>query len=248
MKKYIRALALLLLACCAPAAAQTGGQSHTTQTVAQTPAVSTVFAVLTKSAESNSAAAGREFTLRTVSDVVVEGEVVIPKGSTLVGRIKDVKVKGGGVAQTSLSVVFEKALTKGGEELPLQAIIAAVAAPPDESADADPTYGMLHSSEQKMSGGTATRAASSGELPAGSRASETSEARAADLRAGLGGPLLLKADSQGVVGYEGLSLSWRLDEPPPVTVFSSKGKNLKLDAGAQMLLRMAAPRPRGQKP
>ena len=238
MKKY-SLCAVLILACAAPAAAQT---------VAPTPAVSIVFAVLTKPLESKSATAGQELTLRTISDVAVEGEVVIPKGSRLLGRITEVRVKGAGVAQSALSVVIEKALTPDGAELPLQAIIAAVAAPRDKSPDPDPTYGMLHSAEPKMVATSPGRTSVAGELPAGSRGGGTSEVAAADLQAGASEPLLLKAESQGAVGYEGLSLFWQLTEPPPTTVFSTKGKNVKLDAGAQMLLRMAPPRPARRKP
>lgn len=236
MKKYILCAALIL-ACAAPAAAQT---------VAPTPPVSIVFAVLTKPLESKSASAGQELTLRTISDVTVEGAVVIPKGSRLLGRVTEVRVKGAGVAQSALSVVIEKALTPDGAELPLQAIIAAVAAPMDKSPD--PTYGMLHSAEPKMVATSPGRTSVAGELPAGSRGGGTSEVAAADLQAGASEPLLLKADSQGAVGYEGLSLFWQLTEPPPTTVFSTKGKNVKLDAGTQMLLRMAPPRPARRKP
>ncbi len=231
MKTYRLVFALLALACPARAAAQGGA-----------PAVSTAFAVITKTAESKSAAAGQELTLRTITDVVVGGEVVIPKGSKLVGRITEVKVKGAGVAQSSLSIVIEKALTKDGAEVALQAIVVAVAAPRDKSSEPDPTYGMLHSSEPKMAG--PERTAVAGELPANGRAGNTSEVKAADMQGRASEPLRLKADSQGAVGYEGLSISWLLTEPPPVTVFSTKGKNLKLDAGAQVLLRMAPPRRR----
>jgi hypothetical protein len=224
--------AVLILAGSASAVAQTGTPA---------PAVSVVFAVLTKTAESKSAVAGQEVTLRTVSDVVVDGEVVIPKGSRLLGRITEVKVKGEGVAQTALSVVIEKAVTKDGAELPVQAIIAAVAAPKDKSAPPDPTYGMLHSNEPKMVGAAPGGAVGAGELPPASKAGRT--AQAADMQDGAGAPLLLREDSQGAVGYDGLTISWQLTAPPPVTVFSARGKSLKLDAGAQMLLRMAPPRP-----
>jgi hypothetical protein len=207
-----------------------------------------VFAVLTKSAESKSAVAGQELTLRTFSDVAVNGEVVIPKGSKLLGRITEVKVKGEGSAQSELSVVIEKAVTKDGAELPVQAIIAAVAKPREKSSAPDPTYGMLHSNEPKMLGTSPGLASGAGEPRTGSKAGSTAEATAADMQGGAGEPLLLREDSQGAVGYDGLSLSWRLTEPPPVTVFSSRGKNVKLDAGAQVLLRMAPPRAGKQKP
>lgn len=239
MKRFDCLFAVLILACSASAVAQTG---------APPPSVSIVFAVLTKSAESKSAVAGQELTLSTVRDVVVDGVVVIPRGSKLLGRITEVKVRGEGVAQSSLSVVIEKSLTKDGVELPLQAIIAAVAAPRDKAADLDPTYGMLHSNEPKMVSTAPGRTAAPGELPEGSKAGRSAEATAADIQGGADGPLLLNENSQGAIGYEGLSISWRLTEPPPVTVFASKGRNVKLAAGSQMLLRMAPPRPGKRKP
>ena len=54
--------------------------------------------------------------------------------------------------------------------------------------------------------------------------------------------MLLTEDSLGAVGYEGLSISWHLSIPPPLTVFSTRAKNMKLETGTQMLLRMASPR------
>lgn len=240
MKNYGRVFAALILFCSTSAPAQTSAPA--------TQEVIAVFAVLTKTAESKGAVAGQELTLRTVGDVVVGGEVVIPRGSKLLGRITEVKVKGGGVAQSALSVVIDKAVTKDGAELHLQAIIAAVAAPRDKSLALDPTYGMLHSGEPKMVGTSPGRASGAGELPPGSKAGGTAEVATADIQGGTDGPWLLDKHSQGAIGYDGLSLSWRLTEPPPVTVFSAKGKNVKLDAGAQVLLRMAPPRPAKQKP
>jgi hypothetical protein len=226
--------AALILACATSAAAQTG---------APAPAVSVVFAVLTKSVELKSATAGQELTLRTISDIVVGGAVVVPRGSKLLGRITEVELKGAGAARSALSVVVEKALTKDGAEVPLQAIIVAVAAPQDKSLADDPTYGMLHSAQPKMVATNPGSTGGAGELPHTSKAASTAEVQAAELQGRTKEPLLLKEDSQGAVGYEGLDLSWRLMAPPPVTVFSTKGKNVKLDAGAQMLLRMAPPRP-----
>jgi hypothetical protein len=85
VKRFGWVFAVLILACSASAATQTG---------AQTSSVSNVFAVLTKSAESKSAVAGQELTLSTVRDVVVDGVVVIPRGSKLLGRSTEVKVRG----------------------------------------------------------------------------------------------------------------------------------------------------------
>jgi hypothetical protein len=101
---------------------------------------------------------------------------------------------------------------------------------------------MIHSNEPKMTGGGASSAASGGTLSPSSKASSSAAVATADLKGRIDEPFLLDEKSQGAVGYEGLSLSWGLASPPPFTVFACKSKNMKLESGTQMLLRMAPPR------
>ena len=205
------------------------------------PRVSTVLAVLTKTVESKSATADQELILQTMSDVAVNGKVIIPKGSKLVGHVSGAATKGKDEPQSVLAIIIDKAVATGGREIPLQAIIAAVAAP-RSSLSSDPTYGMMHSNEPKMVGAGPGLAANSGTLSAGSKAGSTAAVATAELKGRMDEASLLNENSQGAVGYEDLSISWHLMVPPPVTVFASKGKNVKLEAGTQMLLRMAPPR------
>ena len=208
------------------------------QTSETRPQVSNVIAVLTKTVETKSATAGDEITLRAISDVIVNGEIVIPRGAKLMGRISEVTMKSKEQPQTVLALVIDKAVRKEGLEIPLQAIAAAIAAPEKDSFAADPTYGMMHSNEPKMVGG----AASSGGLSSSSKASSNAAVATANIKGTLDEPSVLNLDSQGAIGYEGVSITWRLSAPPPVTMIATKGKNLKLEAGTQMLLRMAPPR------
>ncbi len=208
----------------------------------ETPPVSSVFAVLTNVLESKSATVGQELALRTVNDVVVDGEVVIPRDSKILGHVSEVLINGKDRSKSALAIVIDKAIKKDGAELPVQAIIAAVAAPKESSLSSDPTYGMLHSNEPKMSGAGAGAASRSGELSPSSKANATAAVGTADLKGRMDQPFSLNQDSQGAIGYEDLSLSWGLASPPPFTIFTSKSKNLKLEAGTQMLLRMVPPR------
>src|SRR5712692_1794902 len=205
------------------------------------PPVSSVFAVLINSLESKKATAGQELILRTVSDVVVNGEIVIPRDSKMLGHVTQVIYKGKDGAQSGLAIVIDKALKKDGTEIPVQAIIAAVAAPRNGSLSSDPAYGMMHSNEPKMTGTGAGSAAGTGTLSPSSKTGSTAAVATADLKGRMDEPFSLDENSQGAVGYEGLSLSWGLASPPPFTVFASKSKNLKLEAGTQILLRMAPP-------
>src|SRR5437867_1207628 len=104
--------------------------------------VSTVFAVLTNSLESSNAVAGQQLTLRSISDVAVGGEIVIPRGSKIIGRVTDVITKGKDRAGSGLAIVIEKVVKQDGTEIPVQAIIASVAAPKDGALSSDPAYGM----------------------------------------------------------------------------------------------------------
>ncbi len=233
MNRSIFTLLILTLMFAASLMAQTGNTN---------PPVTTAFAVLTKSVESKSASVGQELILQTIKDVIVDGEMVIPRGSKFVGHIAEVETKGKDKPQSELYIVIDKAVRKDSVEIPVQAIIAAVGAPQSNSLSSDPTYGMMHSNEPKMIGAGPGSAVSSGALPPGSKAGSTAAVATANIKGQEDEPLLLNDDSRGAVGYEGLSLSWHLLVPPPVTVIASKGKNVKLESGTQVLLRMARPR------
>jgi hypothetical protein len=206
------------------------------------PAVSTIFAVVVKGIETKSASLDQELTLRTISDVEVEGIVVIPSGSRVVGHIVELATKGKGSEQSILAIVIDKAILESGREIILQGIIAAVAAPPDNTLSSDPTYGMMHSSEPKMVGtGPSAAAARPGELSSTSKVESTATLGTARMNGEMRKGLLLNAESQGAIGFSGLSLSWRLAAPPAVTVFTSNRKEIKLITGTQVLLRIARP-------
>ena len=209
--------------------------SHQCASGSNQPAVSTIFAIVVKRIDTKSAKLDEELTLRTISDVVVNGIVVIPSGSRVVGHIVELATKGKGSDQSILAIVIDKAILESGKEISLQGIIAAVAAPPDSSLSSDPTYAMMHSNEPKMVGtgpGTASPA---------SKVDSTAALGSARINGEMRKDLLLNAESQGAIGFSGLSLSWRLTAPPAVTVFSSNRKEIKLDAGTQVLLRIARP-------
>lgn len=232
MKRFCPPLLASILFCSSSLYAQTSSAQ---------PEVSNLLAILNKAVESKTAKPGDEISLRAISDLAVGGQVIIPRGAQLNGKLAEVVLKDKENPETSLVFSVEKAILKNGAEIPLQAIVAALAAPRTESLATDPTFGMMHSNEPKMVGG-ATNASSSGALSPTSKATSNAVVATANLTGKLDQPTVLDANSQGAVDIEGLKITWRLMAPPPLTVVSSKSKNLKLDAGTQMLLRMAPPR------
>ena len=204
--------------------------------------VASAFAVFTTTVESKNATVGQELIFRTVADVIVKDVVVIPRGSTILGHVNDVRTKDKDQLQTAIAIVIDKAKRADGIEIALQAIIAAVAAPTDASLSSDPAYGMMHSNEPRMSGSGAGNTSRTGDLTPASRSGSTAAVATAGLKGPMEDGFVLDENSSGVIGYEGLTLSWGLAAPPPFTVFVSRNKNLKLSAGTQVLLRMAPPR------
>ena len=207
---------------------------------ATNPPVSKVFAVLQKTLETRTSVVGDEFTLTTVNDVVVDKYIVIPKGSRILGRVAGVIAKGKDEPKSVLAIRLDKAVTASGEDIALQAIIAAIAAPPSPLTS-DATYEMMHSNEPKMIG-SARGTANSGTLSSSSKANSNAAVATAEMKGRMDDRWLLNENSQGAAGYEDILISWHLALPPPLTVFTTKAKTLKLEAGTQMLLRMAEPR------
>lgn len=204
---------------------------------AQTPSVTKAFAVLAVSLDTNTTAKGDDVSLTTISDVVVNGRVVLPKGTSIIGHIGGVISKGKDEPKSVLAIVIDKAFTTAGE-IPLQGIIVAIAAPKKSLPD-DPTYGMMHSREPKMVGS----GVASGTASPSSKSSSTAAVATAQLKGRADEALQLTEESQGAFGYEEeVFISWHLSIPPPLTVFATKSKRLRLEAGSQMLLRMAEPR------
>jgi hypothetical protein len=140
-----------------------------------------------------------------------------------------------------LWLIIDKGVNKAGVEIPLQAIVAAMAAPNKDSLASDPTYAMLHSAEPTMRGTGARSASSTGTLAASSKAESNAAVATATLKP-MPSESTLREDSQGAIGYEGLSIRWNFLVPPPITILTTDKKNLKLASGTEMLLRMAPPR------
>ena len=70
------------------------------------PPVSTLIGVLITSLESRSATAGQKFALKTISEVVVEGRLVIPKGSKILGHVAEAVTKSKDQPQSEVSLVI----------------------------------------------------------------------------------------------------------------------------------------------
>jgi hypothetical protein len=158
------------------------------------------------------------FILVTMNDVRVGGKIIIPKGSKIVGHVAGVTNKGRDASKSVLGLSIDKAVTETGE-IPLEAVIVALAAPRKPDTDATVATGINGPNRSKPG------------PPPGPLAD----------RHDVG--LLLTDNDQGAFGFEDVTISWQLSIPPPLTIVATRGKRLRIEAGSQVLLRMIPPKP-----
>jgi len=179
--------------------------------------IAKVFATLQTPVDTLTSARDDSFTLITMNDVGVGSKIVIPKGAKIVGHIVGVTNKGKDASKSVVGLMIDKAITESGE-VPLQAIIVAVAAPKGPESPSSASAGTNVSNQAKHTTSPRT-VIHDGDVT-----------------------LLLADNDQGAFGFEDVTLSWHLSIPPPLTIFATRGKHLRLEAGSQMLLRMMAPK------
>ena len=223
---------------------------------------STINAVLTAPIDSKKTKPGDRVEARTTEAAKSGGKTVIPRGAKLMGHVTQASARSKGDSDSTLGMVFDKAILKNGQEVPLNVAVQALASAQSASAinggDEIPAMGGAGAS---MAG--SGRAAGSGALggvtsTAGAAAGSATNT-AANTRSTAGGALnssavgglnaagQLSSDSRGVFGLQGVGLTAATTGSGVATVISSTGKNVRLDSGTQLLLvaeaTNTAPRP-----
>jgi hypothetical protein len=199
---------------------------------------------LTGSLDSKKAKTGDAVNARTVTDLKTnDGRTVLPKGTKIIGHITKASARGAGQPESSLGLAFDKAILKTGQEIPLNAGVQAVGAPPSSSFDTNqaPTGEPARGSPGAPGNGpTASRG--NGGMSGASSASSPN--RADDPYAGGVTPSdpgnanagQWDANTRGVVGLHNLSLNAAAGGDGQGTVIKSTGKNVHLDSGTRLLL------------
>jgi hypothetical protein len=206
---------------------------------------------------------GDAVTARTTEAAKSEGRTVIPKGSRLVGHVTQASARAKGESESSLGIVFDKAILKNGQEIPLNVAIQAIAAAQSSAsaagADLDAFGGAGASGAG--SGGGGGRGALSGVTSTAGGAVGAVTNTAANVGGAAGGTLnsaanaggsipgaskgavgglnaagQLTSNSQGVFGLNGLNLTAAASNATQGSVITSAGKNVHLDSGTRMLL------------
>ena len=213
-------------------------------------------AQLTHSLDSKKAKPGDVITAQTTAPVKVDGRVVIPNNTKLVGHVTRASARAKGDTDSVLAVQFDRAVLKDGHEMPLQVALQAMApdqgTPPVSGDDLQPmgnieggAAGAGAAGNRGMVGGvggSTVGGASSGAASTVPRATDDSSAvnspngGAGQPSGGLTSAGELKPTSRGVYGLNGITLNSNSPNSSEGAVIISAGKSVHLDSGTRLLL------------
>lgn len=247
-----------IMAACALAQSQTNPQTPPNaagQTATNTPPIPngpSVTAELNGSVDSKKAKVGDKVEARTTEALKNGNDVMLPKGTKLIGHVTQATARAKGDSDSSLAIQFDKAEPKKEAEILLSVMILAVApAAPNTYPGGSPSPGTADNPLAGTNAGnqTSPMAGSRQPNPNAGNYPTTSESSAPDSSTGPGVAGNLPPNSRGVYGLKDLKLMMNKPENgPATTVLTSAGKDVHLDSGTRLLLvaTATAPAPSGQ--
>jgi hypothetical protein len=198
-------------------------------------------AELSKSVDAKKAKVGDPVEAKTAADMLSNGKIVMPRNTRILGHVTSVKAHSKDSPDSMLGIAFDRLVMKDGSELPLQVSVQAIGSPINAFAGSSVAGRRDPDAPVGPMGGTGGSSAGGMGAPRTGGASPTSSypsgsiPTAADGTAPQGSSTgALSASSQGVVGIKDLSLS----AAPQASVVSSSTKNVHLDGGTQLMLKV----------
>lgn len=210
----------------------------------------TLQAELTRPIDAKKAKPGDEITAKATQDVKSNGQVVVRKGSKLVGHVTEAQARTKDNAESKLGIVFDHAVLKDGSQVAFTGMVQALAAAQTAplSAGTDDTMaggGSVSGTAPRAMGNTGAvggvvggAASSVGSTVGG--VGDTVGSVGSSAAGTVGGTAngTLSGASRGVVGLKGLTLNSAASgsTSTQASVISSTTQNVKLDSGTQMVL------------
>jgi len=167
---------------------------------------------LAKAIDSKKLKEGDEISAKTVVALRSSSGVTVPLGSNVIGHVTQAKARSKGDSESSLGIAFDKIELPGGKDMPIKGALQAVG--PNPSAGSGPDTGAAGGNSLNVGNGSTAAAGPSLGLQAGQQ----------------GGGKILNPKSTGVVGIKNLQLD--------NSVLTSTGKEVKLDQGSQMMIKI----------
>jgi len=246
------------------ASASTSASAQNGQANAALASGTAFNAALSSPIDSKKCKPGDPVNAHSTEAVKSEGKTVIPKGAKLVGHVTQASARAKGESESSLGIVFDKAILKNGQEIPLNAGIQAIASAQSGVSAAGSEMDTMGSMGASATGSGAAggRGALGGVTSTAGGAMGTVTNTAANVGGVAGGTVVnsaasaggsiagaskgavgglntagqLTSNSQGVFGLNGLNLSTAASNATQGSVITSEGKNVHLESGTRMLL------------
>ena len=199
---------------------------------------------LTKTVDAKKAKVGDPVEAKVMQDMKTNtGELIVPKDTKVVGHVTEAQARSKEQKESQMGITFDRATTKDGRDMNLPMSIQAIIGPQtsnpgaannpnsDNSAGASPTGASGYPGAGGR--GTPTGGGSAGASPSnpsagGGEASGTPRASSTSA---------INGNTQGVVGIPDLTLS-NAGQASTGSVITSEKKNVKLESGTMMLLRV----------
>ncbi len=198
---------------------------------------SLIPAELTKSVDAKKAKQGDPVQAKTTRELLSrDGHVSVPLGARILGHVTEAKPNEKGESPSTLGIVFDKIVFKDGHEVPMSAMIQALAPPLENMSpggDSMSQPGMPGVAPSQPSGGmyggmSRPTGSSPAENPGGGMG--TGSTGTPSNAPGRNSPGRLSTNAQGVIGIPGMAMQG--------DVLTAQKKNVKLDSGTQLMLRV----------
>jgi len=188
-------------------------------------------AELSKSLDAKKAKPGDKIEFKISMDMLSHGQIVIPRNSKIEGHVTSAKPHTKDAPDSELGIAFDRILIKNGKELPMQAVIQAIAPPliiNNDAPGSPAAIGAPPPGQQSGNVGAAeapgTALSSSPQVPSMTAPATVSSAR---------GGSVLTSESHGAVGMKGTAVSGTKD----ANLITSSSQNVHLDGGTQLMLK-----------
>ena len=214
----------------ASSSTNSGAQAQTT-TDSPSAQGQTIQVQLAKTLDAKKLKVGDPVEARTVDDMRMADGTIVPRGSKVSGHITKAEARAKGNAESQLGISFDQIATKDGKGMTLKSTIQAVGPPPRLR------FSALDDRQQQVPGapGSGQIGAANPPVGIGPQPSYPSNPAAGatpppppDTEPEAG---QLTPQSTGVLGLHDLQLE-------PGSILASGGKNVKLEAGSQILLQV----------
>lgn len=240
--------------------AQTNASASTGKSSVALADGTSMNAVLKGSLDAKKSKVGDRVEAETAQDVKQDGKVVLRKGTRLVGHVTEVQAREKSQATSQVGVMFERAELRDGRQMPLHAGIQALAAAQSSvqasTAGDDDLFagggasaggggavrggGVVGGALQTTSSAVSNVGAGVGNTASGAASGTVHAAtRSTDAVGGLNANGMLTSNSRGVFGLDGMSLNAAGSSATQDSLIVSNTRNVHLDSGTQMVLRVA---------